>query len=134
MRYVSAYLVALVIFLVLDALWIGVVARGFYLERIGELLRAQPDFIVAGLFYAIYVAGLVYFAIAGGLAGGGWMRAATDGALFGFFAYLTYNATNLAVMRGYDAVVAAVDTAWGAFAGGLIAGLTVLLVSAFPRG
>ncbi len=39
--------------------------------------------------------------------------ATINGALFGFFTYLTYNATNLVVSKGYHVVVATIDTAWG---------------------
>ena len=46
------------------------------------------------------------------MASGSVGTAALNGALFGFFCYLTYDATNLAVLRGYDVVVAGVDVVW----------------------
>lgn len=130
-HYVSAYLVALAIFLIIDGIWLGLVARNFYVSRMGDLLLDRPRFFVAFLFYAIFVAGMVYFAIGGGLNGAGWQGAAFDGGLFGFFAYLTYNATNLATLKGFDPVVAVVDTFWGATLGAAVSGLTVAIVSAF---
>ena len=54
--------------------------------------------------------------------------------LFGFFAYLTYNATNLSVMKGYDALVAVVDTGWGTLVGAGVAGATVAIMLALGRG
>jgi uncharacterized membrane protein len=131
MKYASAYGIALLIFLVMDALWLGVVARNFYMSRIGDLILDQPRWGVAAIFYAIYIAGLVYFAISVGMAERSWQVAALNGALFGFFAYLTYNGTNLAVMRGYDDVVAVVDTLWGASVGAVVAGGTVAVMQAF---
>lgn len=122
MKFVYAYGIALVLFLALDVLWLGVIARSFYSSRIGELLLAQPRWGVAAVFYAVYVVGIVYFAVAAGMAQQSVSLAALNGALFGFFAYLTYNATNLAVMKGYDPVVAMVDTGWGTFVGALTAG------------
>ena len=122
MKFVYAYGIALVLFLALDALWLGVIARSFYSSRIGELLLAQPRWGVAAVFYAVYVVGIVYFAVAAGMAQQSVSLAALNGALFGFFAYLTYNATNLAVMKGYDPVVALVDTGWGTLVGALTAG------------
>ena len=73
----------------------------------------RPRWGVAAIFYLLYVAGLVYFAISQGWQAGSWQTAALNGALLGFFCYLTYNATNLSVMKGYDGVVAVLDTAGG---------------------
>ena len=133
MKYLYAYGIALAIFLVLDFLWLGVVARGFYFGRMSEILLDQPRWGVATIFYVVYVVGLVYFAIQPGLQDGNWSTAAVNGALFGFFTYLTYNATNLSVLKGYDPVVATVDTFWGAFLGATVAGGTVLVLSALGR-
>lgn len=128
MKYVSAYGIALVIFLALDALWLGVVAKSFYFGRMGDLLLEQPRWAVAGAFYAIYVAGLIYFAISSGLVAGNWQAAALNGALFGFFCYLTYDATNLAVLKGYDPLVAIVDVVWGTVVSATVSGLTVAMM------
>ena len=129
MKYAGAYGIALAIFLILDAIWLGVVARGFYAARMGDLMLEQPRWGVAVLFYALFVVGLTYFAISGSVEAGDWQRAALNGALFGFFTYLTYDATNLAVLKGYDPVVAVVDVAWGTVLGGVVAGATVAIWS-----
>ena len=126
MRYATAYAVALVLFLILDAIWLGLVARGFYMGRIGHLILDQPRWGVAAIFYAVYVVGLVYFAVSTGLDPARPAVAALNGGLFGFFAYLTYNATNLSTLKGYSAVVAAVDTTGGTVRGAAVAGLTVI--------
>ncbi|GAB5507923.1 MAG: DUF2177 family protein [Rhizobiaceae bacterium] len=131
MKFAYAYGIALIVFLVLDALWLGVIARNFYSSRMGDLMLDQPRWGVAAVFYAVYVVGIVYFAVSTGLAGGGAATAALNGALFGFFAYLTYNATNLAVLKGYDPIVALVDTSWGTIVGAATAGATVWLMSRF---
>lgn len=129
MKYVAAYAIALIIFLVLDALWLGLVARTFYMARIGDLILDQPRWAIAAVFYALYVVGLVYFAISTGLNSGGPFNAAFNGALFGFFAYLTYNATNLSTLKGYDGLVATVDTLWGAALGAAVSFLTVVALT-----
>ena len=102
MRYLPAYGTALVVFLILDGLWLGLIARVFYMDRMGSLMADPPRLGVAAVFYAVFVVGLVYFAISGSLASGDWKTAALHGALFGFFCYLTYDGTNLAVLKGYD--------------------------------
>ncbi len=131
MKYAPAYCIALAILLVLDFLWLGFAARGFYTGRIGELMLDRPKWGVAAAFYLLYAVGLVYFAISVGLQAGNWQVAAINGALFGFFTYLTYNATNLAVFKGYDAVVATIDTAWGTSMGAIVSGAAVAILGAF---
>ena len=130
MKYLAAYGIALAIFLILDAIWLGLLARGLYMSRIGDLILDQPLWTVAGLFYLIYVAGLVYFGVSTGMNGGGPLVAAMNGALFGFFAYITYDLTNLSTMKGFDPVVATVDIAWGTLLGGIVSYLTVVSLSA----
>ncbi len=131
MKYAYAYGIALVIFLILDGIWLGIVARNFYVSRMGDLMLDQPRWGVAAVFYAVYIMGAVYFAIAVGMAERSWQVAALNGALFGFFAYLTYNGTNLSVLRGYDEVIAVVDTLWGATVTAAVAGGTVMAMNAF---
>lgn len=129
-RYAAAYAVALVLFLILDALWLGLVARSFYMSRIGELILDQPRWGIAAVFYALYVVGLVYFGVSTGFDSGGPAIAALNGGLFGFFAYLTYNATNLSTLKGYSNTIAVVDTLWGTAMGAAVAFLTIVILGA----
>lgn len=124
MQYLSIYLVAAVVFLAIDAVWLGYVARDFYKNRIGEILLDQPRFAIAAAFYAFYVVGLIYFAVAPGLVAESVWLAVGNAALFGMFCYLTYDATNLSTMRGFDPVVAVVDVVWGAGLSAFTAGVT----------
>jgi uncharacterized membrane protein len=115
MTPIIAYLAAAGAFLVLDLLWLGVIAKNFYWSRLGDLLRDKPDLAVAGVFYAGYIAAVVFFAILPALQSGGIWRAVLLGALLGLFGYGTYDLTNLATLKGYPAAVAYVDMAWGTF-------------------
>lgn len=125
MDHLVAYAIALPLMLAADAVWLGLAVPLFYRRRIGRLLRQPPRWGAAALFYLVYPAGLVFFAVSTGFDSGGPTIAAFHGLLFGFFTYFTYNATNLAVMDGYDALVAAIDTAWGSLMGMVVAALTV---------
>lgn len=125
MRPVYLYLIALVIFFVIDFIWLGYVARNFYAERMGAIMRDSPKLGVAALFYAVYVIGIIYFAVWPAYNGGRWTEAALNGALFGFFAYLTYDATSYSVLEGFDPVVAVVDTVWGTIITGFTAAATI---------
>ena len=65
--FLSAYLVALVLLTAIDLVWLGLVARGFYVAQLGDLMRPQPGLVAAALFYAVYAAGVVQFAVMPGL-------------------------------------------------------------------
>ena len=116
--YALAYGGAFATIAILDLLWIGVVARGLYHADLGHLLRPQPDLLAAALFYLLYPAGVVLFA---GAADGLWTRAALMGAAFGFFAYMTYDLTVVAVMRDVPWRIALIDLAWGTAVSGVAA-------------
>ncbi len=117
----KTYAVVLIVFLVLDYVWLGIVARNFYAQQLGILMRDNPNFLAAGIFYAFYCAGIVLFAVQPGLSSGSWMMAACLGALLGLLAYGTYDMTNLATLRGWPVLMSIVDMAWGAVLTGIAA-------------
>lgn len=121
MTWIAAYGAAAIVFLGLDALWLGVVARGLYRREFGALLLEKPNFAAAAVFYAIYLGGVVFFAVRPALDGGGWTRAALYGALFGLVAYATYDLTNLATLKGFPIRVVVPDLIWGAAVSGAAA-------------
>jgi uncharacterized membrane protein len=113
MQYVIAYLAATAAFLLIDLIWLGKIAKRFYRDQLGPLLLERFRFGVATLFYLIYVAGIVIFAVAPALAAGRWEVALGLGALFGFFAYGTYDMTNLATLKRWPVAITIVDIGWG---------------------
>ncbi len=121
--YLVAYIATAVAFLLIDLVWLGVVAKGFYAREIGGLLLASPGVTVAGLFYLGYVAGVVFFAVAPALAAQSWKIALVNGILLGLLAYGTYDLTNLATLAGWSWRMALVDLAWG----GCLTGLTAVV-------
>ena len=112
-RLLVAYVATLAAFCVLDFIWIGFIARGFYQAQVGVLLLAPPRWGVAAMFYALYVAGVVVFAVMPALEAASWLRALVLGGLFGFFCYATYDLTNLATLKGWTWPMTAVDVLWG---------------------
>jgi uncharacterized membrane protein len=121
MTYIVAYLTTAVVFFVADYVWLGVVAKSFYRDRLGALMAEQVNMPVAGLFYLAFVLGIVIFAVAPALDAQSWWRALLFGALFGFFAYGTYDMTNWATLRDWPAIVSIVDLTWGTTLTGLSA-------------
>ena len=112
-QYLIAYGVTAAVFFAIDLVWLTVVARRFYSDRLGEMLLARPNLAAAGLFYTAYVVGVVYFAVAPALRAGSISSALVNGALFGLFAYATYDMTNYATLKNWPLSVTAVDIAWG---------------------
>jgi uncharacterized membrane protein len=113
MRHLIAYAAAAIVFLGLDFVWLGLVAKSAYRSWIGHLMRDEIHAVAAVLFYLVYVVGLVIFAIAPALKDTAWQTAALYGALFGFFAYGTYELTNYATLKDWPFAMVAVDMAWG---------------------
>ncbi|MFC3692567.1 DUF2177 family protein [Chenggangzhangella methanolivorans] len=108
-----AYGFTAVAFLVIDGIWLGLVARGFYRSQMGDLMSPSPSIAAAAAFYLIFVFGLVWFAVSPALASGSWTTALVNGAVLGLVGYATYDLTNLAVVRGFPPMLAMVDLAWG---------------------
>jgi uncharacterized membrane protein len=102
-----------VVFFAIDLVWLGVVAQSFYQRQIGFLLAEDIRWGAALLFYAIYIAGILVFAVLPGLDADALARTAALGAFLGFFAYATFDLTSLALFEGFPARVVVVDMAWG---------------------
>ena len=126
--FLKTYLVALAIMLPLDAAWIGWVAIDFYRAVLGPIMLETPRLGAAALFYLLYPAGLVHFAIRGTDGVKPPAPALYAGALFGFFAYMTYDLTNLATLRAYTTSLALLDIAWGSAVSAATAGGTAFLL------
>jgi uncharacterized membrane protein len=114
MKPFIAYFILAGLLLVLDLIWIGVLARDFYRNGLGRLMAENVNLAAAFGFYLIYSLGLYVFVVHPALDTGDWKNAAMMGALFGLVAYATYDLTNLAVVRGFPLEIAIVDMAWGA--------------------
>ena len=112
-RALATYAITLLIFFAIDLVWLGVVAKNFYRQHIGHLLSQDVNWAAALLFYAVYIAGIVLFAIKPAFEAASAARALAYGAALGFIAYATYDLTNQATMRDWPVLVTAVDLAWG---------------------
>jgi uncharacterized membrane protein len=113
LRYLTAYVCTAFIIFPIDMVWIGYLGRDIYRRGMGEILATQPNIPAAVAFYVIYTIGLVIFAVGPAMANGSWRTAMIWGALFGFFAYATYDFTNLATLKSFPFAMAMIDLAWG---------------------
>jgi uncharacterized membrane protein len=129
--YLIAYAAAIVAFIVIDGIWLGLVARNFYAEQLGDLLRKNFLVVPGAAFYLAYTAGLVFLAVRPAQTELSLANVALYGAIVGFLAYGTYDMTNLATVRDWPVLVSVVDLAWGTLLSASVACLSALAVRHF---
>ena len=129
MPFFKLYLIGLIIFLLIDLLWLGVIAKGLYEEQIGFLLADKFRIGPAALFYFLYMAGLVFFAILPAYNEVSWKAALIYGGFFGLVGYGTYDLTNLATLARWPVKIVVIDISWGTFLTGVTSLLTYLIGS-----
>jgi len=112
-KFAVSCLASMVTMMALDFAWIGFVARPLYTSGIGHLMAEQPNVAAALLFYVVFSIGLTIFAVAPGAGTADWRKTLLTAAAFGFFAYATYDLTNLATLRGWPVGLSLLDMAWG---------------------
>jgi len=113
MVIIKSYLVAFLAFLVIDLLWLGVIAKSFYFRHLEPFFAERINWPAAFIFYILFVAGVLIFAVMPALEKQSLQRAVVYGALFGFFTYATYDLTNLATLRNWPIIIVVVDILWG---------------------
>lgn len=127
MMYAIAYVLTFVIFAAFDIAWLTTMGAKLYKQTLGSILTDEIRTLPAIAFYLMYPAGLVIFAIAPALKGGSPWIAVIYGALFGLFAYGTYELTNYATLRNWTAQITLIDMAYGLVVSGVVAGLVAML-------
>jgi len=96
-----AYAGTLFSFLLIDAVWLGLIAKSFYRDQLGDLMLPSPNLAVAAMFYLFFAAAIVILAVRPGLDVGSLWTAVGYGALLGLAAYGTYDMTNLSTLKGW---------------------------------
>jgi uncharacterized membrane protein len=113
--FIKLYLIALPVFFIIDLIWLVLIAKKFYREQIGFIMRPDVNWTAAIIFYLLFIAGLVTFVISPAVEKHSWIHAAVFGAFFGLVTYATYDLTNLATLKDWPVLVTVVDLIWGAF-------------------
>lgn len=114
LKYLAVYFSFLLSLIVIDLIWLLGIAKNLYRNDMGSLMASEPK-LLAGLgFYLLYALGTSIFVIIPAISKQSWIYAVQYGALFGFFCYMTYDLTNLAVIRDFPVRLALIDIAWGA--------------------
>jgi uncharacterized membrane protein len=118
-RRIVAFALTLVLFGLLDAIWLSSTYDALYRPVLGPLMAVRPDPVAAILFYAVFIAGLVHFGVEPGLKDTNLLRSGLRCAFFGFCAYATYDLTNQATLARWSWRLTLADLVWGAVASGL---------------
>ena len=114
MQLLTLTLLGVPFIVILDLLWLGVIAKDFYRAQLGSLMTDSIVWGAAILFYVLYAFGLALFVIQPNLALG-MGKVVLMGAVFGFIAYAVYDLTNLATLKDWPLTMTIVDMIWGAF-------------------
>ena len=111
----AIYFSFLFILIAIDLIWLLGVAKNLYRSEMGDLMATEPKLVAGLAFYLLYALGVCIFVVVPALSKQSWLYALQYGALFGFFCYMTYDLTNLAVVRNFPTQLAFIDIAWGSF-------------------
>ncbi len=136
--FLGTFVFSVVVFFAIDMVWLTRFAKNFYIKNIGVILRRNaagklaPRWVEAIAFYLLYVLGTVFFGVRMSLISGeNALNALVYGALFGFFAYATYDLTNRATIETFPLKVVVIDLIWGAFISGTVSLAGFLFATAF---
>jgi uncharacterized membrane protein len=123
LKYFAIYGSFFITLIAIDLVWLLGIAKSLYRDEMGDLMASEPKLMAGLAFYLLYALGATIFVTIPALSKQSLLYALQYGALFGFFCYMTYDLTNLAVIRDFPTRLAFVDMAWGRFVTAVSAGL-----------
>lgn len=113
LNYLKIYIIALIVFLLIDLLWLGVIAKNLYQDKLGAIMTPKPNLIAALIFYLIFIFGLVYFVIIPGINNNDFIHLVISALIFGLVTYATFDLTALALINKFTWDIAIIDLFWG---------------------
>ena len=131
MSYLKLYFVSIGVFFIIDMVWLGLIAKNLYTTYLGHLMAPKVNWPAAFIFYALFIAGLVFFVIEPALEKQSLSYAVWAGAFFGLICYATYDLTNLATLKDWPLTITLIDLAWGAVLNSVVAATTFLIANRF---
>ena len=123
LKYFAIYSSFLLTLIAIDLVWLLGIAKSLYRDEMGDLMASEPKLIAGLAFYLLFALGATIFVVIPALSKQSLIYALQYGALFGLFCYMTYDLTNLAVIRDFPARLAFIDIAWGSFVTTVSAGI-----------
>jgi uncharacterized membrane protein len=111
--YFKVYILAFLVFILIDSIWLGLIAKKLYKKQIGFLMKENFDMKVALIFYLVFIVGLVFFVLNNAIINQSWQYALFAGMFYGFITYATYDITNLATIKDWPVMLTVIDIIWG---------------------
>ncbi|MEI6751426.1 MAG: DUF2177 family protein [Candidatus Saccharibacteria bacterium] len=128
LKILGSFLVVISTLVLIDGFWLGLIAPNFYKKHIGHLMATNPTWAAAGLFYVVFIAGLLYFVVRPLGVDASLLKIFLSGALFGLATYATYDLTNQATLKDWPIIVTIVDLAWGTFLTASVSTVSVVVL------
>jgi len=125
--FIKLYFLSLSVFLLIDGVWLTLIAKNFYAKQLGYLMAKSPNLLAALIFYLIFIVGAVVLVLMPALEKNSLYQAILMGALFGLCSYATYDLTNLATIKDWPLLVTIVDLIWGTVLSATVSGLSFYL-------
>lgn len=117
MNKIKLFLITFIVFIVIDGIWLGLIASDFYAQQLSHLMTDDVNWGAAIIFYVLFIIGLLYFVLFP-FQKETLLKVFLRGAFFGFITYATYDLTNLATLKDWPILVSVVDLLWGSLLGG----------------
>ncbi|MFT4939332.1 MAG: putative membrane protein [Paraglaciecola sp.] len=111
-KLMTAYFTTLFTVLILDGLWLGIVAKDTYRQAIGHVMRSDIPTWPWVLFYLSYAAAIIYLIVS---ISSSIKQTAIRGAVLGIAAYGAYNLTNYSLIVDWPLGITLQDWLWGTF-------------------
>lgn len=128
--FIAQYFLAIVVFLLVDMVWLLKVAPKFYRANIGHLMADKPNLLAALIFYLTFIFGLVYFVALPHIDDAeAWLTVWIDGLLYGLMTYATFDLTSMAVFKKFPTKVVVIDLLWGMFISSTVSLIVYLILS-----
>jgi len=113
MKWLLYYGITLTVFMVIDLIWLGFIAKDLYSKYLGYLMSDNVNWLAAVVFYLIFIGGVCYFVLYPSLMDQNITNLVIRAALFGFMTYATYDLTNLATIKDWPINITIIDLIWG---------------------
>ena len=113
MKYILHFILTIPIFFIIDLIWLGFLGRPLYKKYIGHLMTENVNWTAAIIFYLLFIIGILIIAVYPALKINKVSYALLYGAFFGFFTYMTYELTNMAVIKDWSWQIVPIDIIWG---------------------
>lgn len=121
------YVFLLVIFLLVDFVWIYFVILPVYTQELGLALRSTVLIIPSLFTYLLIVFGIYYF-VKPSVYRHKKKEAIVSGVIVGLLMYGVYTLTNYAILASWSLLLVVTDILWGMFIGGFVSWIFYFVV------